>query len=374
MLRCQPCTAFYLTPQGFKIEINGKRLRLSKSALWLLAQFSDWRDGEEVIAQYSTDQADSARKALSQLADLGLIESDDTERRSGHTTATPRDPVAWIPEWGAAARIFHEASRDAPYIDDRAERADLIEVITNNPGPGIFKSYEEASSVPLTSDLAPMEMTLEKALLRRRTHRDFTNQTVTAQQLATVLHYTFRPQRFIDAGPFGLLLQKTSPSAGARHEVECYVAVRNVEGIDPGLYHYNGSTHSLARIGEAPGDRKIAHMTYNQRQCYGSPFTCFTTAIFSRLAYKYRHVRAYRLWMYDAGHFGQTFVLVCTALGLGAYQTAAFRDSEIERYLGIYGSGEFATYVLGAGYPTAGQLPKTVGGTDESEWQGESRL
>ena len=308
--------------------------------------------------------ADSAKRALGELVALRLIESDAGDGRDGEQATAVKDSDGWVANWGYAARSFHEESRDAPYVEDPAARSDLIGRITSTPGPDIFKSYGTGVAVPLPTTLAPTVMPLGEALLKRRTYRDFSPQPVTAQQLATILHYAFRPQRFIDAGRFGLMLQKTSPSAGARHELECYVAARNVEGIDPALYHYKGMDHSLTRIGEVPDDSQIAFLTHNQRQCYGSPFVCFTTAIFSRLSYKYRHARAYRLWMYDVGHFGQTFVLTCTALGLGAYQTAAFRDSEVEKYLGIYGSGEYATYVLGAGHPVAEGLPKTIGRID----------
>lgn len=366
ILRCRPGTAFYLSSHGFTVEYKGKRVRLSKAALDLLSEFAHWRDEAEVITQYPSESADAARKALSQLTDLGLIEPSFPEGRDGHVTEEP-EAGGWIPQWGSAARTFHEASRDAPYVDDREQRADLVRRITRVPGPDLFKHYDNKPAIPLPASPVPLSMPLGEALLTRRTHRDFTSQPVTVRQLATVLHYTFRPQAFIDGGPFGLLLQKASPSAGSRHEAECYVAARNVEGVDPGLYHYNGRCHSLTLIGDAPSDTELAYMTYNQRQCYCSPFTCFTTAVFPRLAYKYRHARSYRLWMYDAGHYGQTFVLACTALGLGAYQTAAFRDSEVENYLDVYGSGEFATYVLGAGHPAGGKLPETREITGENE-------
>ena len=51
----------------------------------------------------------------------------------------------------------------------------------------------------------------------------------------------------------------------------------------------------------------------------------------------------------DQGHVAQTFVLAATALGLGAWQTAAFHDSEIEGVLGVDGVEETALYALGAG-------------------------
>lgn len=204
-------------------------------------------------------------------------------------------------------------------------------------------------------------MTLRDAFARRRTHRDFSETPVEADQLATVLSCAFAPQRFIDAELFGVQQLRASPSAGARHEVECYVAVLNVTGIPAGLYHYNALTHSLELLRDDIDRQAVGQLTYDQRQCLQGAFLCFTTVVAQRLAWKYRHPRAYRLWMLDAGHYGQTFALACTALGLGPFQTAAFRDSAVETALGIDGNEEFAAYLLGAGVPLAdrssGSLP-----------------
>ena len=43
-------------------------------------------------------------------------------------------------------------------------------------------------------------------------------------------------------------LKRTSPSAGGFHPVEAYPLVLRVEGVEPGLYHYNGRDHTLERI------------------------------------------------------------------------------------------------------------------------------
>jgi nitroreductase len=55
--------------------------------------------------------------------------------------------------------------------------------------------------------------------------------------------------------------------------------------------------------------------------------------------------------MYDAGHYGQTFALAATAMGLGPFQTVMFNDSEVEKLLGVDSDEEFAVYLLTAGVP-----------------------
>ncbi|ALG09632.1 hypothetical protein AOZ06_24440 [Kibdelosporangium phytohabitans] len=177
----------------------------------------------------------------------------------------------------------------------------------------------------------------------------FAGQPVSMDQLATVLFYTFGPQGFIDGGMFGVQQGRVSPSAGGRHEVECYVAAHDVHGVPPGLYHYSPRQHALEAL---PGDVSrdtIAEVAYHRKPSYEGAFTIFTTAVARRLSWKYRHPRAYRLWMFDAGHYGQTYALTCTALGSSAFQTIAFTDSVVEQLLGVDPDEEFAVYLLSGG-------------------------
>lgn len=78
---------------------------------------------------------------------------------------------------------------------------------------------------------------------------------------------------------------------------------------------------------------------------------CFMTAVVGRSMWKYKQAQAYRVLQLDAGHLGQTFHLVCTALGLAPFTTAATDEPEIERELGIDGVNELAVYAAAFGMP-----------------------
>lgn len=75
------------------------------------------------------------------------------------------------------------------------------------------------------------------------------------------------------------------------------------------------------------------------------------TAVVGRSMWKYKQAQAYRVLQLDAGHLGQTFHLVCTALGLAPFTTAATDEPEIERELGIDGVNELAVYAAAFGMP-----------------------
>ncbi len=59
------------------------------------------------------------------------------------------------------------------------------------------------------------------------------------------------------------------------------------------------------------------------------------TAVLARVTWRYRFSRAYRVILLEAGHFGQTFCLVATWLGLAPFCTAAFDDEKIEADLDL---------------------------------------
>jgi hypothetical protein len=62
-----------------------------------------------------------------------------------------------------------------------------------------------------------------------------------------------------------------------------------------------------------------------------------------RLALSYQYSRAYGVILLEAGHFGQTFCLVATWLGLAPFCTAALDDGKIESDLDL-NAGEALLY------------------------------
>ena len=75
------------------------------------------------------------------------------------------------------------------------------------------------------------------------------------------------------------------------------------------------------------------------------------TARFPRTFWKYRqHPRAYAVVLMDAAHLSQTFYLVSTDLGLGAFVTAAINAREIDEELGLDGFSEGAVAISGCGH------------------------
>jgi SagB-type dehydrogenase family enzyme len=335
----------YLAPKSSDVD-EDNAIVVDQTTLSLLGAFEDWTDVESIPDTLPGYDPASVREAVTTLLDAGLLHTPDQAEREDLLAGE------WA-HWSEEARFFHFGTKDAAYIgdDDHHRRAAAAVALESGPPPAIFKTYPDAPRIRLPRAFLPLRRDFDDVLLSRRTHREFTPAPVSLREVATVLHYSFAPMYFVDAREYGTLMMRTSPGGGARHEIEAYVGVLNVEGVTAGLYHYNSEQHSLELLDANFGTEQIDRLSFGQDMAVTAGFVVFLTALVKRAAYKYRHPRTLRMILLDAGHLAQTFALVTTATGLGPFQTAAFRDSEAEAALGIDGISETALYLLGAGRP-----------------------
>lgn len=192
-------------------------------------------------------------------------------------------------------------------------------------------------------------------LLARRTSRRYSSVPVTLAELSTILAFSVGVQRWASAEA-GEVPLKTSPSGGARHPIECYVVVRTVAGLKPGIFHYGADRHVLEPIGrEVSFDRMRAYVPQSGYFAKASAMVFFT-AVFERQLWRYPYARAYRASLIEAGHVCQTFLLMATSLGLASYCVMGLADTLVEQDLGIDGITESVLYCAGVGRPPRGTL------------------
>lgn len=173
------------------------------------------------------------------------------------------------------------------------------------------------------ADLPPVR--LRDALAQRRSVRSYAPAAVTLAQLAALL---WAAQGL--TGPGGL---RTAPSAGALHPLELYVHASRVDGLAPGLHHYDPASHALSAV--QPGSAQaVVDATGAQRAVADAALVVALAAVPARTAARYG-ARSARYVAFEAGAASQNLALAAVALGLGAVVIGAFSDDALARALDL---------------------------------------
>jgi putative peptide maturation dehydrogenase len=230
----------------------------------------------------------------------------------------------------------------------------------HGPAPAAFHSREAVSVHPLPSVDGSGD--IYETLARRRTTRSFDRaKPLPLEQLALVLDTVFGFHGCVPLFGEVTTLKRTSPSAGGFHPVDAYPLLTHVEGLQPGLYHYDSRGHALELMERLPAED--AHSLASSFLCGQTYFgdahaVVLLAARFERAFWKYRnHAKALTALLMDAAHLSQTLYLVATDLELGAFVTAAINNRDIEDRLGLDGVAEGVLAACGVGVPAERPSP-----------------
>jgi len=273
-----------------------------------------------------------------------LLECDSPEAARDDLLDSSWKP--WLPAGG-----YHFLTKDAPYAPGDWTTAQKLRTIRRTPQPPKFKKIEGVERIALPPPRDSDTDSFFQTLHARRTLRQFSHAPALLESVSKLLQTTWGVQGYVESKYLGFLPLKTSPSGGALHPIEVYLMALRVEGLDPGLYHYDARANALERISRGATARKARAYCADQPYAAGAAALFIMTAVFARTMWKYRHSRAYRVVLLDAGHLGQTFCLTATRMGLAPFSTVALKDTLIERDLGIDGISESVIYVTGFGMP-----------------------
>ena len=211
--------------------------------------------------------------------------------------------------------------------------------------PEPVKTYPEAPQVSLDPPALENGMPIWEAVSGRRSIRDFAREPIDLAELSQLLWAAQGVTR--EAVSWGF---RAAPSAGALYPVETYLSVQNVDGLEPGIYHYSSRDHAVELLKEGAFGARLAEAALDQDFLASAGIVFCWTAVFARSAWKYAE-RAYRYVYLDAGHIAQNVALAAVALGLGSCQVAALYDDDVNSLLGVDGAEESALYLTAVGRP-----------------------
>lgn len=186
-------------------------------------------------------------------------------------------------------------------------------------------------------------MSVEDAILKRRSIRDYSGKPMTIGELSQVL---FSAQGI--TGEIEGEKLRAAPSAGALYPIETYVFVNNVSDVEPGLYRYLPFEHSIVLLRRGNLGVELERAALGQDMMKTANIVIALTAVPRRMKWKYKD-RTTRYIFIETGHISQNIYLQATSLGLGSVAVGAFYDDEVSKVLGIYGKEEIPLYLHAVG-------------------------
>ncbi|QRK04747.1 SagB/ThcOx family dehydrogenase [Archangium violaceum] len=211
--------------------------------------------------------------------------------------------------------------------------------------PPAFKQYEGKPAVTLPRPRAGGRPTREAVASTAPAETPSTGMDLAA--LSDVLFYSAGITR--DEGAFKL---RASPSSGALFPAELYVLAREVQGLPPGVYHYDPERHLLTRL----SDRRVRAPDVGVLETGAfdaAPATLAVTAVFRRSGHKYRD-RAYRYVAADTGHLLENLRIAASEAGLVARFIPRFDESRVASVTGTDGLEEGAMALVSLGERDSG--------------------
>lgn len=180
------------------------------------------------------------------------------------------------------------------------------------------------------------QLSLEGALERRRSIRDFSDEPLTDAELSQLL---WAAQGVTD--PRGY---RTAPSAGALYPLEVYVATAD------GFYHYAPGPHDLTQLTDRDLRPALHEAALFQDAIIEAPAVFVMAAVYERTAKKYGAERSPRYVHLEAGHAAQNLLLQAVALDLGSVPIGAFHDSQVQEVLSLPADHQ-PLYLIPVGHP-----------------------
>lgn len=198
---------------------------------------------------------------------------------------------------------------------------------------------QEISELPPPRHGAPVS--LERRLLVRRSHREFTAEPLTEREISQLLWAA----QGITAEWGG----RTAPSAGGLYPLELYLLTAD------SYRHYVPQGHRVELLVSEDLRARAADAALHQPAVGTAALTIVITAMYARTVKKYGS-RGHRYVQLEAGHAAQNVLLQAVALGLVAVPIGAFDDQRLAEALRLP-SDRTPLYILAVGHPRTSSSP-----------------
>ena len=218
------------------------------------------------------------------------------------------------------------------------------------------RKRDEAKAIQLPSAKTSSNVSLESALVARRSVRSFSDKNLSYEQLSQL---SWAGQGITDKEKG----YRTAPSAGAIFPMIIYFA------IEEGLFEYEPQSHVLRQIVENDVRRELSRSAIRQPYIAEAPCSIIIAGNVKKVSSRYgKKARTYTIL--EAGHIAQNILLQAAALELGAVPVGAFDSGDVRRICRTQ-AGYEPFYIIPVGYPQRADLEPQEQQTQEPKEQTE---
>lgn len=271
---------------------------------------------------------DAARTELTSLFAKGILKE---EEQGNETISAMRH---WEKRGWLEALIFHAKTSNLEYADVKEGAPPLSELVGMDQIilPGDMRDRGDVregivTKLSLNSTL-PSNETLEEILLRRRTGENPRGSPAKLDELSAILLWANLKGRVNRA-----LTKKNlpdTPSAALLWSsftcLETYLVANEVDGLKSGIYFYDVRDHELVLQKEGQFSDEMSTICIGQPWPKQATFTLMITCDWLGYQARYKHPRAYRNLLINAGELAQRYLIGATSLKFSNFITPALQD------------------------------------------------
>lgn len=220
------------------------------------------------------------------------------------------------------------------------------------PQPPSVKPYDinaELIDLPVIDEDLLTNRSIYSCIKERRSTRLYNEKPICLAELSYLLWATQGISHTNNAG----LTFRTVPCSGATHTFETYLLLRNIEGIQKGVYRYLPVEHKLLFMSKLEDiESRIDALTLDQP--FVPRFASKAAVLFIWSTTPYRSewkydISAHKKILIDVGHVCQNLYLASESIGAGTCAIGIYDQEHIDRLLGLDGDEEFVIYLAAVG-------------------------
>ncbi len=205
--------------------------------------------------------------------------------------------------------------------EPRTQTLELEEGSSENDVEAVHSTEEVQLPQPETEGI----VSVEEALSKRRSIREYSDQALSLQEVGQIL---WAAQGITSPRGF-----RTAPSAGGKYPIALYLVASNVDGLAPGVYRYDPEAHILRSLMRGDWRRHFYNVAGERLPVLRGAVNLVITATYERTKAKYAD--SWEQYVHiEVGCVVQNVYLQAEAMGLGTVVIGAFDPDKVKELLG----------------------------------------